>query len=222
MQRGDIIMRTITVEGMGHASVKPDFVEVHITLRTSHKGYRIAVDMLEKKFEKLREILANIGIKGDSVMTTDFNISTEYMRITDTYYNEKDVFNEFLCRQNLKLEFDFDPKRVEEVLAALSGCFTHPVFCVKFTLKNRNVLEEKILRSAVQNAKRQAEILCEASGAKLGKLINIDYYWNNERVYSNTQFDMKMPYMPECGYICTMEPENINFVENAKFVWEII
>jgi len=53
-------------------------------------------------------------------------------------------------------------------------------------------------------------------------LINIDYYWNNERVYSDTQFDMKMPYMPECGYICTMEPENINFVENAKFVWEII
>ena len=44
-------------------------------------------------------------------------------------------------------------------------------------MKDATAINEEMLRSATANAKKKAEILCEASGVTMGDLIAIDYNW---------------------------------------------
>ena len=97
---------------------------------------------------------------------------------------------------NLKLAFGFDMGRLSLALSAIAGCLSHPQLSVAFTVKDATAINEAMLRSAAANAKKKAEILCEASDVTMGDLIAIDYNWgavsythlvcreNNERMLS--------------------------------------
>jgi hypothetical protein len=82
---------------------------------------------------------------------------------------------------------------------------------------------EEILRSATINAKRKAEILCDASGAKLGDLIAIDYNWGELDIYSHTRFDCceeALAPMKACSI--DIDPDDIDVSDTATFVWELV
>ena len=84
-------------------------------------------------------------------------------------------------------------------------------------------INEEMLRSATINAKRKAEILCDASGAKLGNLIAIDYNWGELDIYSHTRFDCceeAMAPMKACSI--DIDPEDIDVSDTATFVWELV
>lgn len=105
------------------------------------------------------------------------------------------------------------------------SCLAHPQLSITFTVKDSTAINEEMLRSATANAKRKAEILCDASGMELGALLSIDYNWGELNVYSNTRYDMEeeclaAPMMAKCAEI-DMEPDDIDVSDTATFVWEI-
>ena len=123
----------------------------------------------------------------------------------------------------LKLAFDFDMGRLSRTLSAIAGCLSHPQLSIAFTVKDATAINEEMLRSATINAKRKAEILCEASGAKLGNLIAIDYNWGELDIYSHTRFDCceeAMAPMKACSI--DIDPEDIDVSDTATFVWELV
>lgn len=69
--------------------------------------------------------------------------------------------------------------RLSLALSAIAGCLSHPQLSVAFTVKDATAINEAMLRSAAANAKKKAEILCEASGVTMGDLIAIDYNWGS-------------------------------------------
>ncbi len=91
--------------------------------------------------------------------------------------------------------------------------------------KDSTSVNEEMLRSATANAKRKAEILCDASGVTLGYLLAIDYNWSELNIYSGTRYDiaedcMAAPMMAKCANI-EIEPDDIETSGTATFVWEI-
>ena len=95
---------------------------------------------------------------------------------------------------------------------------------IRFTVKDPSAISEELLRAATKNARQKAEILCEASGVKLGELKSIDYNWGEINVYSNTRNDMDdeclaMPMMR--GASIDFEPDDIEAGDTVTFVWEI-
>ena len=122
-----------------------------------------------------------------------------------------------------KLAFDFDMVRLSQTLSAIAGCLSHPQLSITFTVKDATAINEEMLRSATINAKRKAEILCDASGAKLGNLIAIDYNWGELDIYSHTRFDCceeAMAPMKACSL--DIDPEDIDVSDTATFVWELV
>ena len=79
-----------------------------------------------------------------------------------------------------------------------------------------------MLRSATANAKRKAEIPCEASNVTMGDLIAIDYNWGEHDIYSHTGYDCCEDAMPlmACKAI-DIDPDDIDVSDTATFVWEI-
>ena len=73
------------------------------------------------------------------------------------------------------------------------------------------------------NAKRKAEILCEASGVKLGDLIAIDYNWGELDIYSHTRYDCceDALYPMAASKAIDIDPDDIDVSDTATFVWEL-
>ena len=72
---------------------------------------------------------------------------------------------------------------------------------------------------------KKAEILCQASGAKLGELISIDYSWGEINVYSDTGYGVERSCMMKadaCLSDIDIEPDDVKVKDTVTFVWEIL
>lgn len=215
--------KSITVKGIGRASAKPDYVVLSMTLEAKRKDYQEAMNMAADQIQYLNDTLSSIGFEKGSTKTTNFNVRTDYDRVKDRYGNYESVFRGYEVTHQLKLAFDFDMGRLSQALSAIASCLSQPELSVAFTVKDATAINEEMLRSATVNAKRKAEILCEASGVKLGNLIAIDYNWGELDIYSHTRFDCCEEAMAPMMAAKTIDidPDDIDVSDTATFVWEI-
>lgn len=216
--------RTITVKGIGSASVKPDQIEIHLSLSAKDKQYDKAMELASEQISRLYRAVEKAGLEKDNLKTTHFDVTTDYDRVRDKYGNYHEVFNGYECSHDLKLTFDFNTTTLSNALNAITNSRINPKIKIKFTIKNPSAVSELILQDATENARRKAEILCRASGVSLGKLLLIDYNWGEVTFVSPTRYDYDdcMIAAP-AGHFSgvEIEPENIKASDTATFVWEI-
>lgn len=216
--------RTITVKGMGRVTTAPDYVVISMSLEAHERDYEATMELAAKKIEQLNASLEEIGFEKKSVKTTNFNVRTDYEREKDRNGNYKSVFNGYICSHRLKVEFDFDTKRLAQTLYAISRCLAQPELSISFTVKDPSAVNKELLKSATVNAKEKAQILCEASGVELGQLLTIDYNWGELNIVSHTDYmlEEKCMAMPVGGLAdMDIEPDDIDVSDTATFVWEI-
>ena len=214
--------RLITVRSTGNVSVKPDLITININLVSHRYDYDETMNLASKSVEILGKHLEEVGIHRKELKTTSFNIKTSY----DDYYDEdnhyKTEFDGYECNQDLKLEFDLDMEKLLKVLGAIASSGVNPKFNIRFSVKDKNAVNDEILISATENARRKAEILAKASNEELGEIVRIDYNFDEIEVYSNTKYeiqekvcDMDALNMP------AMEPDDIKVSDTVTFVWRI-
>lgn len=219
------MMRTITVKGVGSVSARPDYITLSLGIETQEKEYDDAMQKATKKINSLEAASQKVGFEKGDLKTTSFNVSTAYESVKDRSGNYKREFAGYNCSYRLKLAFDFDSKRLAEVLSAISNSGAKPELSIAFTVKNAAKVSEELLMSATKNAREKAEILCRASGAELGKLQSIDYNWGELNIVSRTSYEMEDCIMPmialrECA-APEIEPDDIDLHDTATFIWEI-
>ena len=216
--------RTITVKGMGRVTTAPDYVVISMSLTAQENDYEETMELAAKKIEYLNASLEEIGFEKKSVKTTNFNVRTDYERVKDRNGDYKSVFNGYICSHRLKVEFDFDTKRLAQTLYAISRCLAEPELSISFTVKDPSAVNKELLKSATINAKEKAQILCEASGVELGQLLTIDYNWGELNIVSHTDYMLedRCMAMPVGGLAdMEIEPDDIDVSDTATFVWEI-
>ena len=212
----------IIVKGTGKATAKPDCVELFITLESFDTKYERATSIATKKIEQITTLICNAGFEKEALKTKDFDVSTKYENERDRNGNYKNVFKGYIVSHELMISFDFDLKRLAEILSVFSNDTIYPELSINFAVKDKSAISEEMLRTATKNAKRNAEILCDASGVKLGNLISINYSWQDINIYSETRHVLAEG-TPNGG-ICFGElfPEDISVTDTATFEWEII
>ena len=215
--------KTITVKGIGKASTSPDYVILSLGLKAQDKKYDQAMAQAAEQIQQLKNSLFQIGFERDAVKTTDFDVDTEYENVKDSFGNYTKVFKGYTVSHKIKLSFDFDMNSLSRSLSAISACLAHPSIDIQFTVKDATAINEEMLRSAELNARRKAEILCDASGVKLGDLLAVDYNWAELNIYSQTDYrccDDAMMLAPTCAP-CDIQPDDIDVSDTATFTWEI-
>lgn len=215
-------MRTITVKGIGAVSVKPDLIVLRLSMETAEYEYDEAMKAAAEKIDFLNKALEAAGFEKKSAKTADFRVRADYDRLNDGKGNYTSVFMGYKCRHELKIEFDFDTKRLAKALSEISKCIAKPEISIDFTVKDSSAVGGELLKAAVKNAREKAEILCAASGAKLGELLSIDYNWGELHLYSATDYDVE----DKCMMLgaaddMDIEPEEIKARDTATFAWEI-
>ena len=213
--------RTITVRGTGKVSLRPDQVEITLTLTDENMNYDAAMDAAAAQLESLRDALTAIGYDKDALRTTNFDVSTRYDYRHDDKGNNTRVFLGYACTQGLRLLFPFDTARLGQTLSAIASCTADPELNVRFTVADPSAVSDELLRSAADSARQKAEVLATASGVKLGKLVKVWYSWGDRDFTSPTAFAVGNGLLRAKASM-DFTPENIDLTDQATFTWEIL
>ena len=218
------MQRTIVVKGEGSLSLKPNMVEISLTLESLKKDYEETVKLANQKIEQIQYCLSKIGFKKEDLKTTRFNVNSKYKSVRNENGDYTSVFEGFLCNHQLKLKFDFNKEKLAEVLSVIAKSEVDPKFYIAFTVKDSEEVEKELLKDICESARRKAELLCEASNVKLGQLVNIEYNWGEINIYSRTNYDtcLKGERRMAKAAAIEIEPEDIEVRDTATLVWEII
>ena len=154
--------RTITVKGVGKATVKPDQVEIRLTLKAKDKVYDKSMSMAADQIENIKKAFEKAGFGEGSLKTTNFHICAVYDPVRDKNRNFISVFDGYECTHDLKLVFDFDTARLSSALGAVAKSRVDPKINIDFTVKDPAMVNEMILQDAAANAKKK-ETDCEFS-----------------------------------------------------------
>lgn len=215
--------RTITVKGVGKVSAKPDYIVLSMTLKAQDMDYEKTMSIAAEQLEKLRSAIVGVGFKRDDLKTANFNVQPDFQSERDKAGNYKRWFAGYICSHALKIEFDFDMARLAQTFSALAKCLAEPEFSVQFTVKDKDAVSVSLLKSATENAKAKAIVLCESAGVSLGSLLTIDYNWGELHLYSPTQYEMADRCLADapCGSSIDIEPDDIDVTDTVTFVWGI-
>lgn len=219
-------MRTITVKGIGCVSAKPDFITLSLGIESQDREYDEAMAKAAKRINGIENAAAHVGFEKGSLKTISFNVSSAYESVKDINGNYKREFAGYICSYRLKLSFDFDSELLTKVLSQISQSGAKPEISVAFTVKDPSKISRSLLESAAANAKEKAELLCSASGVRLGQLQSIDYSWSELNLISNTRYDMEDNVLAMMAVNKTaapqIAPDDIDVHDTATFIWEIL
>ena len=215
--------RTIHIRGIGHAAQTPDTVVLSLTLTAQNREYSAAMKIGSQQVEMLREAIVEAGFKADDLKTINFDVKTkyeneEYKEGKSTRYRQ--IFIGFECSHDLRLSFDFDNDRLNNAVDTIAASLSQPKISIAFTIKNADAFNDKILKSAAENARRKAEILCAASGVKLGKLLEISYYWSEVNIRRENIVCAPLAALSEESSF-NFQPDEIKASDTVDFLWEI-
>ena len=214
--------RTIHIKGTGHATQAPDQIVLSLTLTAQNKEYSAAMKIGSQQVEMLREAIVEAGFKSSDLKTTNFNVRAVYENEETKDSNSKryrQVFVGFECRHDLKLTFDLRNDKLNAAVDTIAASLAQPKISIAFTIKDADAFSDKILKAAAKDAKRKAKLLCAAMGVNLGKLLNVDYSWDEINIRREAVLCQETPVAAKNSF--DFKPDDITASDTVDFYWEI-
>lgn len=221
-------MKTITVKGVGKASAPVDTVELSFRIWEKNKDYAAALKCASDKVDALERALVRAGFPKEDFQADSFHVNTEYEGVRDPDGEYRNVFAGYVCTYEQRLCFDFDVARLSKALNAVAKSKAQPELNVSFTVKQPELLQAQLLENAAESARTRAEILCRASGMRLGELQTIEYDVAHLSFRSNTMMDVAECAAPmlagsaKRSMAANFRPQDIDLQDSAVFVWELL
>lgn len=214
--------KTITVKGVGTASVKPDYVIISLHLIGDDPDYAKAINKANEKIDKLKTAIKSIGFEQDQLKTENFSARSVYKNV-QKMGNYTQQFSHYSSEYDLTLSFNFTQEQLSATLSAIANSGADASFSIDFTVKEPQRVAGELLISATENARHKAEVLCKASGKQLGELLSINYNWNTVNVVSRSNYAVAAePRMMSVSAVPEFNPDDIKSQDYATFVWEIV
>ena len=221
--------RTIRVTGTGNISVKPDITIISMKMSMVKPTYEEAVKASADASLFIRKIVEYLGFNRDSLRTTDFSIDTHYVSHYDEKNNRHSKFDGYKFNQTLKLTFDSDNKTLGRVLYELSKIPYEVEMGIYYGVKDIETQKNILLKNAIKDAKAKAEIITEASGVKLGEILDINYSWLDIN-FTTHYFNVNNYKMVSCyerlapaggAFDIDINPRDIENSDNVTLIFKI-
>lgn len=213
------MIKTLRVTGEAKISVKPDVVVLSFPFEVSNIDYNTAVKKLNEGLESLRVAVASCGMKREDLKTTSFSVTkkTEWDHSRATR-----IFTGYEASHDVHLEFLYDKSYLNQVLSKILETCTDVEFKIDFkaSADSAKIAEEEMLSLAVSNAHKNATILADSAGIKLGSIINIDYSHSTIRYEEEYEIEVHTRHCIQLAPI-EIEPENLKGKKTVTITWLI-
>ena len=207
----------IKIKGVGRIKRTPDTIVLSLDIEEKDACYSNAVEGAAKQLRIMQGNLAAVGFKKQDLKTNDFTINPDYEDLRDENGNYTRHFLGYKVNQSLSLSFPLDMETLNKVMSVLAMCVVNPEVRIGFTIADEDGIKKELLKSATQDAIEKANILCEASNVKLGRLLSIDYSWKELCFESTEKYEVFEAHSAEFD----MQPDDIKISDTVEFIWEL-
>lgn len=174
---------SLTVEGIGIATVHADTVSISISVTSSNNNMTTAQAEASSKMSNVIDALKAIGVRDDEIMQGQSTGVTSYQStskvckvVNNTTVCENSTFEASSLERSAVVRLKTtDQSRINEVLnaAKLAGA---KAYMAGYGLGDASKAAADAQQKAVANAKENAQRMAFAAGVRLGKVLSISAY----------------------------------------------
>ncbi|MDF2700104.1 MAG: hypothetical protein K0Q49_1660 [Haloplasmataceae bacterium] len=205
-------MRIIRVKGTGTVSETPNLIVIHFTVKGEDFNYDEAMRKLNERTAILRNDIIKAGFSGDDLKTTNFSVDTKY-----SYHNNQNIFQGYVAKHDLKLEFDFNRIVLNNLLSILSKSNSKAEYSINFEVKDKEQFKKQLLANSVKDAMEKAEVIAQTANVKLGNILNIIYDFSNVIYRSNVMLENMITSTKDVDIV----PEDVEATDYVTMEWQI-
>ena len=180
-------LKTIEVVASGKVEVVPDTVIIKVLARSSSGILADALTLNEKKVDRIKKAIENLGITKEHVDISGTSINRDE-RSMDYSQSRATYITTVIFTIRMKIEKTAPKpveKKVEEILDALvraDACledtldnyYPRRFVPVAFSITNARQYESRVFESALQEAKIKAENLAKIMNVQLGEILEVE------------------------------------------------
>ncbi len=161
----------VSITGQGKVSYQPDIATVTLGVQIDRvQTADLALQQLNEKVAKTVSSLEALGIKKEDIQTQAYALNPQY-----DYKDNVSTVAGYGANQKLAIKVSDiinKPEVVSQVVAQAGSAQANQVQGVEFTVSNVNDLKQQARLLAIADAKTKSVGLAQATGVKLGKVLN--------------------------------------------------
>ena len=159
---------TFDVEGQGKVTAIPDTAEINLGIQVNKPTVEAAQKEANQKINKITDELKKLGIEEKFIKTINYSVYPEY----DYRAGQKIVGYNVNITLKIKVK-DFD--KINQVIDTATSLGANQIGNLSFTIDDEKLEELKMeaRKQAIEKAKKKAKEIAQASGIKIGRLLNV-------------------------------------------------
>ncbi len=202
----------VATTGRGDVHVAPDRAILNVGIETHSGSANAAVGEDAARVLKTIASLRSAGVDSVQITTGGYSLGPDY---------DKNKQIGFIARNNLRVEVLHITDVGKLIDAALSGGATQ-VYNIQFVRADSKGARSTALALAVADARRDAEVLAQAAGGTLGRLISLTSNFSQQPMLA-TQLESAVVTGTVSGYPQTpMMPGDLTISAIASARWQFI
>lgn len=169
----DSTVSKITVTGDGKEISAPDMVTIVLGVETMNVSAAAAAEENAAMMNTTLDALRSAGVPEDDMKTSEYSILPPYSDDFCDCQEDRAEPREFTVTNHIMIETNLTGTDVGTILDAAVSAGANDVVGVTFGLRDPEPIREKALEKAVIDAMRDAEMVAEAAGVTLGRILTI-------------------------------------------------
>jgi len=164
---------TLTSTAEGSIDVTPDIVTVTLGVVSNGQTAAEALDANSRDMNTAIEAIKKAGIAEKDIGTTGFNVSPVYARQPDNQPDEPAKVIGYEVSNQVTITIR-DLKASGAILDKVVGAGANRISGISFDVADAKTPADAALKNAIAESRRKAELMAEAAGVKLVRIVSIN------------------------------------------------
>lgn len=164
-------LATMTVNGRSEVRVTPDKATVQLGVNLRGTSARQVQEEVNARLNQIIENIIEVGVRKEEIQTSEFNLTPLYAN-----YRPNEVQEPKITGYNAGYTVTVPLTELEKIGPVIDAALqagANQLQGIRFGLQNEEPIREEALRKAVAQARRKAELLAQAAGVRLIRLLQI-------------------------------------------------
>ncbi|MCC7432027.1 SIMPL domain-containing protein [Candidatus Peregrinibacteria bacterium] len=218
--------RTITVEGDGKVTVKPDLAMISLSVASVGKTVKEVTDDNNKKMTAIINAVKSLGVKSEDIMTTGYDLYPQYDYYTPVLDNKVPAVPQapkilgYNLNQSVSIKIR-DLSKSDDILQKGVDAGANQIGALSFDLDDSSNVKKEARKMAFDKARDKAEQMATAAGVKIGKVVTFSEGYNGGYMPQYANYAMKTMDSAEGSVAPSVEAGSKEFTVNVSVTYEI-
>ena len=164
-QQSETTAPSISISAQGEVRLPAEIAQLQIGVESKERTAARAAAEAASVLSRVLTAMEGLGFNRDSMPTTDYSVGVDM-----DWENQKVIGYTATTAVELRLE---DLSALGKVIDTALEAGANDVASVRFDVKDRRSARDQAIRAAFDTARRDAEVLAQASESSLGRLVEL-------------------------------------------------